>query len=139
MSVTPTATITFSDEQGMMLDTAADFAASNSPIAKVRDLVEDETGFDADVWRQVVELGWTGIAVPERFGGSGLGLAEVVTILEPLGRHLLTTPLASTTLAAQAMLAASEEQQARLLSSIAEGAVATVALSNRTAPGIFRP
>ena len=129
MSVTPTATITFSDEQGMMLDTAADFAASNSPIAKVRDLIEDDLGYDPDTWRQIVELGWTGIAVPERFGGSGLGLAEVVTILEPLGQYLLTTPLASTTLAAQAMLAGTEEQQARVLSSVVEGAIATTALS----------
>ena len=129
MSIATTGTITFSDEQGMMLDTAVDFASTQSPIAKVRTLIDDETGFDRDVWRQIVELGWTGIAVPERFGGSDLGLAEIVTILEPLGQHLLTTPLASTTLAAQAMLAAAEEQQARVLSSIAEGAIATTALS----------
>lgn len=123
-------TIRFSDEQGMMLETAVDFCAKQSSMTAVRGLLEAETGFDATVWREMVDLGWLGIAVPEEFGGSGLGLAEAVTLVEPMGRHLLTTPYVSTTVAAQALIAGgSAAQKSRYLPRICEGAIGTVAMA----------
>jgi alkylation response protein AidB-like acyl-CoA dehydrogenase len=119
----------FSDDQSSLLDVATSFCSDKSPIAKVRRLIEDETGHDPDIWREIVELGWLGIAIPEEFGGAGLGLSEVVPVMEQMGRYLLAGPFLSTTLAAQAILAGGTEDQKRLLlPKLADGAIATLAL-----------
>jgi len=124
-------TIEFSEEQAMMLDTATAFCSEKSPVAKVRELLESDSGFDADIWSEMAGLGWQGLAIPEEFGGSGLGLAELVPIIEPMGRHLLTLPLVPTTLAAQALIAAgTAEQKQHWLTLISEGsAIGTLALN----------
>ncbi len=122
--------IAFSDEQAMLLETAINFCRDKSPVESVRRLLEIEAGYDDSVWQEIVQLGWTGIAIPESYGGSELGLGAVATILEPMGRHLMASPLLSTTLAAQLLLqGGTGEQCARYLPEIAEGAIATVALS----------
>ncbi len=119
----------FSEDQGSLLEVATSFCAKRSPIARVRQLIEDETGHDAEVWREIVELGWLGIAIPEAYGGAGLALAEVVPVMEQMGRYLLAGPFYSTTLAAQALVAGGTEDQKRtLLPRLAEGAIATLAL-----------
>lgn len=122
-------TITFTDEQAMLLDIATNFFREKSPIATVRRQIASESGFDRELWGEIAELGWLGIAVPERFGGSGLSLADVTVIAEPMGRHLAGTPLISTQLFIQALLAGgSEQQQRELLPKICNGAIGTVAL-----------
>jgi acyl-CoA dehydrogenase len=119
----------FSEDQASLLDVAGGFCLKRSPMTKVRRLLEDETGFDAEVWREIVEMGWLGIAIPEALGGAGLELAEVVPVMEQMGRYMLAGPFFSTTLAAQAILAGGTEDQKRvLLPKIAEGAIATLAL-----------
>ncbi|MFN9925718.1 MAG: acyl-CoA dehydrogenase family protein, partial [Phenylobacterium sp.] len=119
----------FSEDQSSLLDVATSFFASRSPMAKVRRLIEDEAGHDPDVWREIVELGWLGIAIPEEYGGAGLGLAEVVPVVEQMGRYMLAGPFLSTTLAAQAILAGGTDDQKRvLLPRLAEGAITTLAL-----------
>ncbi len=124
--------ITFGDEQAMLLEVANNFCRDKSPVRGVRALLNSETGFDPAVWQEMVSLGWSGIAVPERFGGSGLSLAEVATITEPMGRHLMATPFVSTQLFVQGMLAgASEAQQVGCLGKICDGAMATVAVFER--------
>ena len=119
----------FSEDQATLLDVATSFCSDKSPMAKVRRLIEDETGHDPDIWREIVELGWLGIAIPEEFGGAGLQLAEVVPVMEQMGRYMLAGPFLSTTLAAQAILVGGTGDQKRtLLPKLAEGEVATVAL-----------
>ncbi len=121
--------IAFTDERSMLLETAVAFCREKSPIRAVRDLLASETGFDPAVWDEMTALGWSGIAIPERHGGSGLTLAEAATIAEPMGRHLLATPYASAQIAVQALLAgANAAQQAESLPRIAQGAIATVAV-----------
>lgn len=121
--------LTFSDEQAMLLETAVAFCRDKSPVASVRAQLTTETGFDPALWKEMVALGWTGIAVPERFGGSGLGLAEVATIAEPMGRHLFATPFLSTQLFTRGLVAGGSEQQcAAVLPKICDGAIGTVAL-----------
>lgn len=121
--------IRFSDEQSMLLDSAVSFCREKSPVSRVRKLLNSEEGFDAGIWQEMVSLGWTGIAVPEHLGGSGLSLAEAVTIAEPLGRHLLATPFLSTQLFTQGLLAGgSPAQQQAFLPGVCQGAPATVAL-----------
>jgi alkylation response protein AidB-like acyl-CoA dehydrogenase len=122
--------IGFSEAQGDLLEVATGFCRERSPMAQVRRLIGSESGFDAAVWQEMAALGWMAIAVPEEFGGVGLSLAEVVPVVEQMGRNLLASPFVSTTLAMQAIIAGgSGVQQAEWLPSLASGAVATLALS----------
>ncbi len=124
--------MTFSDEQAMLLETATSFCRDQSPISSVRGLLSSEHGFDGALWQQMVKLGWSGIAIPERHGGSGLSLAEAASIAEPMGRYLLATPFVSTQLFTQGLLASGDEAlQAVWLPKISDGLIATVALFER--------
>ncbi|HEY7776342.1 MAG TPA: acyl-CoA dehydrogenase family protein, partial [Kineobactrum sp.] len=106
MSVIGNTTLAFSEEQAMILDVAREFCRDQSDIAAVRAQLESPSGFSPEVWQQMVALGWTGIALPERVGGAGLGMAAVVPVLEAMGRSLLGGPLMSATLAGQLVLRA---------------------------------
>ncbi len=121
--------IGYSEEQIQLLDIASEFCREKSPIAKVRALLESESGFDAAVWQEIVELGWTAIAIPESHGGVGLSPAEVVPVVEQMGRNLLASPFVPSIIAQQALLVAgSAEQQADWLPRLAAGEIAAVAL-----------
>jgi alkylation response protein AidB-like acyl-CoA dehydrogenase len=123
--------MTWSEEQSMLLDTATNFFRDKSMVADVRRQIETESGFDSAIWQEIVELGWTGLAIPEQFGGSGLGLAAAVSIAEPMGRRLFASPFQSTQLAIQALLAGSESQRAQWLGAFTEECIGTVALVER--------
>ena len=124
--------ITFGEEQAMLQDVAVNFCREKISIGEVRRQIASESGFDRELWKEIAELGWPAIAVPEQFGGSGLTLAEVTAIVEPMGRHLAGTPFVSTQLFIQGLLAGgTDEQQGDLLPKICGGAVGTVALFER--------
>lgn len=117
------------EEQIELMDVATNFCRDKSPIDKVRALMEDDLGYDPAVWKEIGELGWLAIAIPEAHDGVGLSMAEVVPIAEQMGRNLMSTPFGSTTIAAQALLTGgSEAQQAAWLPKIAAGSAATLAL-----------
>jgi alkylation response protein AidB-like acyl-CoA dehydrogenase len=121
--------IAFTDEQAMLLDTAGDFCREKSSTRAARAQLLTDDGFDRALWTEMVELGWSGITVPERLGGSGLSLAEAATITESMGRHLLATPFVGTQLVVQGLLAGGNAaQQASWLPRICEGAVGAIAL-----------
>lgn len=121
--------IGFNEDQASLLDVATSFCRERSPVSRARGLITDELGFDLGVWSEIAELGWLGIAIPEAFGGSGLSLGEVVPVMEQMGRSLLALPFASTTLAAQAILAGgADAQQTAWLPRLASGAIGTLAL-----------
>lgn len=128
MSVIGSTRLSLSEEQAMLLDVARDFCRRQAPMAMVRAQLDSPLGFDDSVWRQMIDLGWTGIALPETVGGSGLGVASVVPVAEAMGRAMLGTPLLTTTLAAQLLQRAAPGTQDDLLAEVASGAVATVAL-----------
>ena len=121
--------ISFGDEQAQLLEIAAQFAADKFPLSAARTRIAAEDDLNAEIWKEMAALGWLGVAIPEEFGGSGLSLAEVVTIVEPLGRHVAGTPLISSTLLAQALLmAGTDAQKTAWLPRLAEGAIGAVAL-----------
>jgi acyl-CoA dehydrogenase len=121
--------IRFSDEQAMLLESATSFCRDQSPSARVRALIGSDTGYDPAVWQAIVQMGWPGIAVPEAYGGSGLSLGHLAVVAEPMGRHLLATPFASSQLAIQGLLASGRaDWQQAWLPRLAEGAVGSVAL-----------
>lgn len=124
------ATIGFSEEQAQLLEVATTFCRDKSPIEKVRSLLEDERGYDEAIWAEMAELGWLAIAVPEEFGGIGLGMAEVVPVVEQMGRTMMAGPFVSTTLAAQAIiLGGTDDQKQKYLAELCAGTKATLALS----------
>jgi len=88
--------------------------------------MQGERGWDEELWRRVaVEMGWTAVALPERYGGYGLGAVELSVIMEEMGAALLCAPFFSTVcLAANALLlAGSEEQKQQWLPRIAAGEI----------------
>ncbi len=121
--------ISFSDEQAQLLEIATQFSRDKFPLSAARARIAAAEDFSREIWNEMAGLGWLGVAIPEAYGGSGLGLAEVVTIVEPLGRQVAGTPLISTTLVAQALLmAGSEAQKKTWLPKLAEGAIGALAL-----------
>jgi alkylation response protein AidB-like acyl-CoA dehydrogenase len=119
----------YSEEQIELLDVATTYCRDKSPIDKVRKLLDSDLGYDVGIWAEMAALGWTAIAVPEAHGGVGLTLAEVVPVVEQMGRNLMASPLVSSTLAAQALIVGgTEAQQAAWLPRLADGAVGTLAL-----------
>jgi len=121
--------MTFSDEQAMLLDTAVEFFRAKAPPAAVRAQIDTEHGFDRALWDEMVALGWSGLAVPAEYGGSGLSLAEAVTIAEPMGRHLAASPFLATQLCVQGVLAGGDDvQKSDWLSRIVGGTIGTVAV-----------
>ena len=123
------AKIALTEMQAELRDQAMKFCSEKSPISKVRALLTDDLGYDAEAWSEMAELGWLGIAIPEEEGGLGLELADLVPIAEAMGKHLMNSPFTSTTLAAQAiLLGGSEAQKAEWLPKLASGTIATLAL-----------
>lgn len=121
--------LTFSEEQAMMLETAEAFCADKSPMEFVRQQLEKPAAFNMDVWQEITDLGWPGIAVPEQYGGAGLRLAEAVPVLEAMGRNLMTTPYMGSLLGAEIVkLMGSEEQKNAYLPRICTGEIVSVAV-----------
>lgn len=98
---------TFSEEQDALRETVQSFLADASPRSYWRAMLEDERGFTDEVWQRVVELGWTGLLVPEEYGGLGLGMVDLVVVMEEMGRVPFPGPYFSSsifaTLAARAL------------------------------------
>jgi alkylation response protein AidB-like acyl-CoA dehydrogenase len=102
---------------------ARELLAARSPWAKVREAAESGR-YDDGLWRELVGLGWPGIAVAEAHGGQGLGAVELAVLLEELGYACASTPFLSTAAAAAAIQASGTEQQrARWLPGLASGEI----------------
>ena len=115
----------FSDDQKMLKDQAHKFLSEKCTTKTVRKVFEGKEHFDASLWKQIAEMGWTGTAIPESYGGLGLGHLELCVIAEEMGRALAPVPFSSTVyLFAEALLiAGSEEQKKRLLPKVAAGEI----------------
>ena len=114
----------FTDEQEQLRSAVLRFLEDKSPPAEVRRLMETESGYDTDVWRQLSdELGLTAVHIPETFGGQGFSFAELAIIAEEMGRSLFCGPyFSSTVLGATAIMeTASTAQKEELLPAIAAG------------------
>ena len=88
------------EEQQFLKDTAKEFLQKNAPISHFRDLRDskDENGYSKEIWKKMAELGWAGILVSEKYGGSEFGMMGLGGILEETGRTLVPSPLFSTAL-----------------------------------------
>jgi len=112
-----------SDEQRMLEDSVRGFLGEKLSMERLRKIAEIGGGFDAALWEGLIEQGVVGLLVPERFGGSGLGLLDAAVVAESLGYYAAPAPFpASLVMAPLALVAAgSEAQQAEWLPGIASG------------------
>jgi acyl-CoA dehydrogenase len=119
--------LVLNDDQLMFRDAARRFAAERAPVAQLRELRdrEDETGFDRDVWRDMAEMGWAGVLVPEEHGGTAFGYVGAGLIAEEIGRNLSATPFVSSAVLAVAALlkGGSAAQKQALLPALANGSL----------------
>ncbi len=115
----------FSEEQEMLRDAAREFLAGECPMTYVRQMMDDEQGFSDDQWSKLSQLGWTGLIVPEEFGGAGMTMVDMVVVLEEMGKVVMPGPFfASTILGGVAIdLGGSDDQKKRYLPGLATGEV----------------
>lgn len=116
----------FSDDQKFLRDEARKFLEAQCTSAHVRAVLDDEDmSHNEGVWKQIVEMGWLGAAIPEEYGGLGLGMLELCVIAEELGRVLAPVPFGSSAFffAEALKLAGNEEQKQALLPKVADGSL----------------
>ena len=120
----------FTEEQDLLRAEVRKFLDQNCALEEVRKIAATPEGVARPLWDRMAELGWVGLALPDRFGGIGLGWVDLVVVFEETGRSLFPSPLIATVLGATALqLAGSEAQQKRWLPGIGSGqSVATLAL-----------
>jgi acyl-CoA dehydrogenase len=122
----------FADELKQLREQARRFLAEKSPPAVVRHVLDGVEPYAAALWREMAEMGWPGAAIPEQYGGAGLGYEGLCVLAEELGHALAPVPFASSVyLATEAILAAGSEAQKRtMLPKLADGsAIGTFALA----------
>src|SRR5580698_7739685 len=121
----------FSDEQKQLRDEARKYLAEKCPPKAVRTVLDGKEAYDRGLWKGLAEMGFLGVAIPEKFGGAGAGHLELCVIAEEMGRALAPVPFSSTVyLAAEAlMIAGSDAQKQKWLPKIASGdAIGTLAM-----------
>jgi len=136
----------FGEDEVALRDMARKVLDEHMPVERLRLLVAgdheasyvrgEQPGWDAALWKQLVELGWCGLAVPEAHGGAGISLAGIAGVVEEVGRHALPSPLLST-LCASFVLREAGDAAAPFLARIAEGATAPLAIA--AADGRWEP
>ena len=110
------------DEQQAIRSTAKEFLAARYKSARIRELADSDTGLDPADWSEMSELGWPGLALPEEWGGQGLGIVDLAVLFEEMGYALAPSPLLSNTVAGLALaLCGSDDQRERHLRPIATG------------------
>jgi alkylation response protein AidB-like acyl-CoA dehydrogenase len=110
------------DEQQAIRATAKDFLAARYKSDRMRELADSESGFEQSDWDEMAELGWTGLALPEEWGGQGLGIVDLAVLFEEMGYALAPSPLFSNTIAGLALsLCGSDDQRERFLRPLAAG------------------
>lgn len=120
-----------SEEQEQLQRSAREFLAAECPTAFVREMMRSEDGFSRAFHEKIAQLGWTGLVVPEKYGGLGLSLLELALLSEEMGRAVMPGPFfSSSVLAALALeMGASAGLKKEWLPRIAAGeAIGTLAV-----------
>ena len=138
----------FAEDEQMLRDSARKFLSDNAGIETLRRSVARDHReayesavppaiYDVDLWRKIVELGWTSLAVPEDAGGAGMKMVAVAALAEEAGRAALVSPLITTLLASCVLRAAATPAARQALARIVGGEAAALAITN--ADGSWEP
>ena len=128
----------FGDDEKMLRDSARKFFAATSTADAVHKLVADNPDpyreiavpWDQSLWQQIVELGWAGVAVPERAGGMGMPAVAVAALAEESGKAAYVGPLLPTLCATFVLNCCKTSQANQYLARIIEGSAVTLAIAN---------
>jgi alkylation response protein AidB-like acyl-CoA dehydrogenase len=119
--------LVLNEEQSMLRDSARGLISDKAPVSHLRQLRDskDATGFSRELWRSFAEMGFSGLLVPDAFGGSGLGCVEAGVVMEEIGRMLMPSPFLSTAVLAASALSrgGSAAQKSEHLPRIADGSL----------------
>jgi len=118
-----------SEEQQFLKDTALSFARDRTPVTHFRSLRDSNNVncWDSGIWQEMVELGWSGILVPEEFGGSDFGIGGISVIMQELGKTLTPSPLLATAVLGVSVIKmlGSEDHKKIYLPKIVSGEITT--------------
>jgi alkylation response protein AidB-like acyl-CoA dehydrogenase len=127
-----------SEHAAQLEDSVSDFVARATDLTRVRALRGTPQEYDRALWKQMAELGWLGIAIPEAYGGMGLGLTETAIVAQGLARALMPEPyVASSVLAAGALAFSTNEHLKHELLPGAISGERVLALAWQEAPGVL--
>jgi alkylation response protein AidB-like acyl-CoA dehydrogenase len=119
--------LVLTEEQSMLRDSARGLISDKAPVSHLRQLrdAKDASGFSRELWKTFAEMGFSGLLVPEDFGGSGLGCVEAGVVMEEIGRTLMPSPFLGTAVLAASALArgGNAAQKAEHLPKIADGSL----------------
>ncbi len=119
--------LVLTEEQSMLRDSARGLISDKAPVSHLRGLRDskDATGFSRELWKSFAEMGFSGLLVPEDFGGSGLGCVEAGVVMEEIGRTLMPSPFLSTAVVAVSALSrgGSAAQKSEYLPKISQGSL----------------
>ena len=121
--------LVLNEEQQSLKDIAKEFLQKNAPVTHFREIrdTESELGYDPDLWKQMIDLGWSGILVPEEYGGFDSGMVGMGSILEEMGKMLTPSPLFSTGVLGASLisLGGNDKQKQTYLPQIVDGSITT--------------
>lgn len=117
--------LVITEEQRMLKSSAREFLKERAPVSALRTLRDsrDTYGYDRNLWAEMAEMGWTGLNIPETYGGLNFGYTGLGQILEETGRTLTASPLMSTVVLGATLIqeAGNVLQKESILPAIAEG------------------
>ncbi|HSM44089.1 MAG TPA: acyl-CoA dehydrogenase family protein, partial [Acidimicrobiia bacterium] len=131
MGDAPAVSFAPSEELDLIRSTARQFLEQRVPMERVRELMMSDSGFDDGLWKEMAGMGWTGLAISEEHGGSGLGHVEMAVLLEEMGTMVTPGPFFASAVVATSAIqeCATAEQCAALLPALASGeTIATLAV-----------
>lgn len=130
----------FGPDEEMLRDLSRKFLDEHCPVSQLRKWAAgdhravyergERPGWSEPLWREIVELGWTGLAVPEEAGGTGFKTVGLVALVEEVGRHALPSPLIATLNATHVLRQAGGGSAQAALSRIAAGEASTLAITD---------
>lgn len=125
--------VLLNEEEEMVKNAAREFLEGECPPSLAREMEVDDLGYPPDLWRQMAQLGWLGMSLPESLGGQGLPVTYLGIIIEEMGRAIAPVPFHSTTVAALTIAAdGTPEQQQSVIPKVCSGdSVLTWALTER--------
>jgi alkylation response protein AidB-like acyl-CoA dehydrogenase len=129
--------LALSSEQQELAATVRSLLSKRADSAAVRAAMTSETGYDESLWQTLCEqIGVAALAIPEKYDGAGFSLFESMIVVEEVGRSLAPSPLLSSLVTAEAILAGgTDEAKERLLPRIAAGEVAAFGVPGE--PSLF--
>ena len=103
--------LVINEEQNMLKSSAKELLDLKSPISLMRKLRDDNYNqFDSNLWKEMVEMGWTALTIPEKYNGLNFGYVGLGQVLEETGRKLTVSPMISTVLVSTTLISFSKNE-----------------------------